>query len=412
MASRLLLANTAIRPKMYARMMLSGPAGSGKTDTALTIARELTRGDLSKVIVIDTEKDSALTYADRFPGYTHLPWDPPFSPSELGKTVTEAASSPQFEVVIVDSMTHFWKKRGGTMDIADGKFGGWKTARPVQEEMVDALLGAQAHVIICVRSKIEYAQVEDERRPGRQKIMKLGMAPQQDGDLEYEMNISVEMDMEHTMYVGKSRTTDIPVGRTYMPGSAAEFGATYADWLSGGTEISSLSLEALQTKLGTLHPEVSQRIRVLWTERGLPNITELNPAQILRVVGLIEQAEADYGKTQPQQAQWQQPQQATQQPQQQAPAPAPAQQPAAPQNATQPPQQAQQQQAPQYAGGSMAQQQPDYSTEMQGYQQAQATGYAQEPTQAGATALQRQREHQQAQGTGGPAALEQEFYGN
>lgn len=401
MASRLLLANTAVRPKMHARMMLSGPAGSGKTDTALTIARELTRGDLSKVIVIDTEKDSALTYADRFPGFAHLPWDPPYSPSELGKTVIEAAKQPQYEVVIVDSMTHFWKKRGGTMDIADGKFGGWKTARPVQEDMVDALLGAEAHVIICVRSKIEYAQLEDERRPGRQKVQKMGMAPQQDGDLEYEMNISVEMDMEHTMYVGKSRTTEIPVGRTYMPGSAAEFGATYADWLAGGHEIASLSLEALQTKLGTLHPEVVQRMRVLWTERGLPPIQALNPAQILRVVGLIEQAEADFGGSQPPQP-FQQAQPPAQQPQQQPQAPAPQQHAPAPQNGAQGQPQSPE---PQYAGGSLApqQQQPDYQTEMAQYAP---------PTQggdAGASALAQQRAH--AQQGNAPAVLEREYFG-
>lgn len=392
MASRLLLASTAVRPKIHARMMLSGPAGSGKTDSALTIARELVRGDMSKVIVIDTEKDSALTYADRFPGFAHLPWDPPFSPSELGKTVIEAGNDPAYEVVIVDSLTHFWKKRGGTMDIADGKFGGWKTARPVQEDMVDALLGTQAHVIVCVRSKIEYAQMEDERRPGRQKIMKMGMAPQQDGDLEYEMNIAVEMDMEHNMYIGKSRTTELPVGRTYTPGTAAELGATYADWLAGGTEISSLSLEALQTRLGQLHPQVEQRMRVLWTERGLPNINHLNPAQILRVVGLIEQAEADFGSTQPQAAPYA--------PQPQAPAPQVAQAPPTSQApAQQEPVPSQHgQREPQYAGGSMAQTQPA------------PQGYAQD---AGAHALQQQQAHAQAQQGGyggGPAALEQEYY--
>lgn len=392
MASRLALANTAVRPKIFARMMLSGPAGSGKTDSALTIAKELARGDMSKVIVIDTEKDSALTYADRFPGFAHLPWDPPFSPSELGKTVIEAANQPQHEVVIVDSLTHFWKKKGGTMDIADGKFGGWKTARPVQEDMVDALLGAQAHVIVCVRSKIEYAQMEDERRPGRQKVMKMGMAPQQDGDLEYEMNIAVEMDMEHMMYVGKSRTTEIPVGRVYHPGQAAELGATYADWLAGGTEISTLSLEALQTRLGQLHPAVDQRMRVLWTERGLPNIAQLTPAQILRVVGLIEQAEADFGAQAPQATAYA--------PQAQAPAnhPAPAQ------NVAQAPAQPVQQ-AAQYSPVAAEQ---GGSGFIQPAQQQQAQqGYAQD---AGSVALRQQQAHAQGGQGGGPAALEQEYY--
>lgn len=346
MASRLQLATTAVRPKMYARMMLSGPPGAGKTDTALTVAKELVFGDLSKVIVIDTEKDSALTYADKHPGFVHLPWDPPYSPKELGTTVIEAGKRDGIEVVIVDSLTHFWRKEGGVMSIADGKFGGWKAARPIQEQMVDALLGAQAHVIVCVRSKIEYAQMEDEQRRGRQKVVKMGMAPQQDGDLEYEMNIAAEMDMEHAIAISKSRTTDIPVNRTFAPGAAAELGAAYADWLRGGIEIETLSNEALNTRLGTIHPDVRAKLQRLWAERGLPGVFELNPSQILRVVNLLDQVEQDYNEylaaqgqqpqptAQPEQPA-QQPQEPAQQPQQQPQAQAPQQQQPAPQNGTQ-----------------------------------------------------------------------------
>lgn len=349
--SRLQLANTAVRPKMFARMMLSGPPGSGKTKTALQIAKELVHGDLSKITVMDTEKDSALTYADEYPGFEHLPWDPPYAPGELGKTVIEAGARPQTEVVIVDSLTHFWRKEGGVMSIADGKFGGWKAARPAQEQMVDALLGAQCHVIVCVRSKVEYAQMEDENRRGKQKVVKMGMSPQQDGDLEYEMNIAAEIDMEHAIAISKSRTTEIPVNRTYAPGAAAELGAAYADWLTGGVEIETLSREALQTRLGTLSQPVAQRVAMLWQERNLPPLQELNPPQILRVVGLIDQAQADLGELEPTPApgDWRQqpqagPPQGQQQPQGPPPGQAPQQQRPAPQNPTQPPQQYQPQQ--------------------------------------------------------------------
>jgi hypothetical protein len=34
--------------------------------------------------MIDTEKESALTYADDFT-FDHLPWDPPFEPRELAQ---------------------------------------------------------------------------------------------------------------------------------------------------------------------------------------------------------------------------------------------------------------------------------------------------------------------------------------
>lgn len=387
-ASRLALRNTAVRAKMYARCMLSGPPGAGKTLTALEIAHELANGDMSKVTFVDTEKDSSLTYAEgKYAGFNHLPWDPPYAPGELATNIMEAGNEEGTEVIIVDSLTHFWKKRGGTMDIADGKFGGWKTARPVQEEMVDALLGTKAHVIICVRSKIEYAQMEDERRAGRQKVVKMGMAPQQDGDLEYEVNIAVEMDMEHAMYIGKSRASDIPVGRIYGPGQAANFAATYSDWLKGGADIEAPTIEALQVTLGQLHPEVSGRMRVLWTERGLPQINSLTPAQVLRVIGLVEQAKQDFEQATGQSA--------TQPPAAPAQAPAPQQQPQAPQNAAQAPQQYTQPQAPQQPQQDTPQQMTqDFRHEVQQYEAQQAPQY-QQPQQgqpdAGVSALRQQQ---------------------
>ena len=123
--SRLANAKPAVRPSLKARLMLSGPAGAGKTYAALEIAATL--GE--RVLVIDTEKESALTYADQF-RFDHLPWRPPFDPRELAHELVAAGET--YDAIIVDSFSHFWTGSGGTLDIADGKFGGWKTARPGQ----------------------------------------------------------------------------------------------------------------------------------------------------------------------------------------------------------------------------------------------------------------------------------------
>jgi hypothetical protein len=300
--SRLKLAGNAVRPKLKARIMLSAPSGGGKTWSALTIARELCKGDMTKVMVIDTEKDSALTYVDEFRmenggTFMHLPWDAPYSPTDLAATMHDAGRNG-FEVIIADSLTHFWTKSGGTLDLADARFGGWKTARPAQEEMVDAILGTTAHVIVCVRSKVEYTQVYNEKTR-KQEVRKLGMAPQQDATLDYEMNIAVELDLDHNMFIGKSRTHDIPVGRVYAPGEAATFAAHYATWLAGGTEVETSTIEALNARLQTLPAPVAERVKELWRERNIPGLMDLNPGQIMRVLGLVDQVEAEWANMAP-----------------------------------------------------------------------------------------------------------------
>lgn len=227
MSGRLDLIQPGVRPALFARALLHGPPGSGKTRTAMIVASVLA-GDDGRVLVIDTERESALTYADDF-DFDHLPWDAPFGPRELGDCLAELGD--RYAAVVVDSLSHFWRGDGGTLDIAGGKFTGWKDARPAQVDLVEAILRSQAHFIGCARSKIDYTQ---EAVNGRQVVRKVGMAIVQDDDLEYELNVSVDIDMDHSLTIAKSRTTAVPVGRVFKAGHAEDFATAYRDWLAGG----------------------------------------------------------------------------------------------------------------------------------------------------------------------------------
>lgn len=251
--SRLSQARKAIRPALKGRMMLSGPPGSGKTRTALIVAAELAEGE--PILVIDTEKESALTYADDF-DFVHLPWHPPFDPNELVSALNEASGS--FGVIVVDSLTHFWRGEGGVLDTASGKFTGWKEARPIQEAMVDAILKCQSHMILGVRSKVDHVQ---ELEGGRHVVKKLGMADQQDDNLAFEMNVAFELDaMDHTATATKSRTTAIPVGRAYRINQTAEMARTYRDWLKGGEPPAPAAVvEKIRARVGALPAELSRQ---------------------------------------------------------------------------------------------------------------------------------------------------------
>lgn len=218
----------AARPKMFGRAMLSGPSGAGKTWTGLSIATVLADG--GPLLVIDTERESALTYADTF-AFEHLPWRPPYDPTELVETLR--AIGDRYAVVMVDSLSHFWRGDGGTLDIADGKIGGWKTARPVQERLVEAILSVPAHVLLCVRSKMDY--LVEGGNGTKQTVTKLGLAPVQDDTLVYEVNVAFDIDSEHRMTVTKSRTPAVPVGRMYPAGHERKAAEDYAAWLAGGT---------------------------------------------------------------------------------------------------------------------------------------------------------------------------------
>lgn len=229
--SRLDAIRTATRPKMHGRAMISGPSGAGKTWTSLSMAATLAKREdrADQILVIDTEKESALTYADVFT-FEHLPWRPPYDPTELVQVLNGLGD--RYAVVIIDSLSKFWQGLGGTLDIADGKFGGWKSARPVQEALVEAILAMPCHVLLGVRSKMAYIVGQDAK--GKQDVQKLGLAPQQDDNLVYEVNIALDIDLEHRITCTKSRTPAVPVGRMYPAGHETKAAEDYADWLAGG----------------------------------------------------------------------------------------------------------------------------------------------------------------------------------
>jgi hypothetical protein len=223
----------AVRRGNKARVALAAPAGGGKTFTALTLAKEL--AESSDVLVIDTERGSASLYADQFEFQT-MKWEPPYNPTELGQVIGEVGSA--FSVVVVDSLSHFWMGEGGTLDMVDAaserakgnKFAGWKTGTPAQNDMVDAMLRAPAHVIVTMRSKMEYVQEKDER--GRVTIRRVGMAPVQRDGIEYEFTVTCDLDIEHKLMVAKTRCS-LLADKVYRPGHAQEMGKVLHEWLDG-----------------------------------------------------------------------------------------------------------------------------------------------------------------------------------
>jgi AAA domain len=283
--SRLNQAVEAVRPALPARVSIEGPQGSGKTLTAMEIAEILAPG--GKHLVIDTERGSALTYADVYK-FKHLEWNPPYDPRELGACIREAGD--MYDTVITDSASHFWFGEGGTLQIAEGKFGGWKVARPAQEDLITGVLSSRAHVILCVRSKVEYAQ---EQQGNRTVVKKLGMAARQDDGLGYEMNVCLEMNMEHQLTVSKSRSVAVPVGRVYEPGHAADFAHVYKDWLAGGEPpITGEQEEALKAALGAMDPLAAEWGRQQWPLRHFPPLHALRQSQLQDVYAFIEEAKA------------------------------------------------------------------------------------------------------------------------
>lgn len=224
---------TKCRAKL--RLGMSGPAGSGKTYSALLIAHGLG----GRIGMIDTEHGSGDLYADLLPeGYDVLQLTPPFTPARYVEAM-HALEQAGVDTIIVDSLSHAWSGEGGSLDrhgkIADRSGNSWQAWRQVTPEhnaLVEALLQSPCHVIATMRAKTDYVQEKDERT-GRQIVRKIGLAPIMREGIEYEFTIFMELDSNHLAHVGKDRTRLFD-GMIIKPDS--ETGRSLLDWLNSGVQ--------------------------------------------------------------------------------------------------------------------------------------------------------------------------------
>jgi len=225
----------ATKRRAKLRLGMSGPAGSGKTYSALLIAGGLG----GRIGMIDTEHGSGDLYADLLPeGYDVLPLAPPFTPAryiEALHTLEQAGVT----TIIVDSLTHAWSGEGGSLDrqgkIADKSGNSWQAWRQVTPEhnaLVEALLQSPCHIIATMRAKTEYVQEKDERT-GKQVVRKIGLAPIMRDGIEYEFTTFLELDVQHMAFVGKDRTQLLD-GTIFKPD--VDTGKQLLKWLDSGSD--------------------------------------------------------------------------------------------------------------------------------------------------------------------------------
>lgn len=226
-----------------ARVALVGPAGSGKTFTALAIGVHLGK----RVAVIDTEHGSASKYAlpegltrdqrpDLFP-FDALELDD-FAPARYVEAL-EAAEEQGYDVVIIDSLSHAWMGKGGALDQVDkaaarsksgNSYTAWRDVTPQHNALVEAMLSCKAHLIVTMRAKTEYVLEENDR--GKKVPKKVGMAPVQRDGLEYEFDVTADLTLDNDLIVGKTRCSAL---KDRHFNKAGENVATILrDWLSDG----------------------------------------------------------------------------------------------------------------------------------------------------------------------------------
>ena len=219
----------ATKQAIKLKMALSGPSGSGKTYTALNLAKYLG----GSVALLDTERGSASKYADLF-DFDVAAMEPPFHPDRYCKAIELAAK--EYDILLIDSLSHAWAGPGGLLELVDdiakrmktqNTMMAWREATPIQNRLYDSILAAPCHIIATMRSKQAYEVDRDDK--GKVSVRKLGLAPVQRDNAEFEFDVACEMTMDHTLLVSKTRCQPLTDRVFKHPGK--EMAGILKEWL-------------------------------------------------------------------------------------------------------------------------------------------------------------------------------------
>jgi len=245
----------AERKKARLRLGLVAPSGAGKTASSLLLAFGVT-GDWSKVGMIDTEAGSGELYVGetfstndglvKVEDYLYTRIEPPFTAVKYLDAIKGMQKAlGDGGCIIIDSLSHAWSGAGGLLDkqgsIADksgNSYTAWRQVTPEHNQLVEAILQSNCHIIATMRAKIEYVLETNDK--GKQVPKKVGLAPVQREGMEYEFTVVFDIDMNHVASVSKDRSNLFDGVFVKICPSTGE---SLKEWLEKGVEVKELGLD-------------------------------------------------------------------------------------------------------------------------------------------------------------------------
>lgn len=217
------------------QLALMGPSGAGKTFTALSIASGLG----NRILVVDTENASASKYSDSFEFDVIELAD--FAPQNFVEAIA-LAKQHNYDVLVIDSLSHAWMGRGGILEMHDrevdrqktkNSFTAWKNVTPEQNRLVEAIVQSRVHIIATMRSKTEHVIGKNDKN--QTTVEKVGMAAVQRDGMEYEFDIVGELRHEdNTLVITKTRCQQLNGGVFRRAG--ANVAQILKSWLDGAPD--------------------------------------------------------------------------------------------------------------------------------------------------------------------------------
>ena len=283
---------TASRELALPRILMFGPPGSGKTLTALLLARALCPD--GKIGVIDTEQGTSQVYAGRLVEGKPLEFDveadmASFAPEEYEKAI-DAFASAKYPVLVIDSISQEWSGPDGILESLEGdgrgnSFGSWKHQTPRHNKFIQKILNYPGIVICTCRAKISYVQEQTENN-GRLKtvVRNIGLQPQTRDEALYEFGLVVLMEGNGNVTVTKSRYESLS-GFTGYQCDKQIAQAILQDQSGSTVAMKEQLLQQIEATMGKPRFELDKQAE----QKGNPPLTKNTVPQLQKILAALSQ---------------------------------------------------------------------------------------------------------------------------
>lgn len=211
----------------FLKLGLYGPQGSGKTFTSLLIAEGLAKRMGKKVAYVDTERGTdfyAQEVKERKVHPEAFEFDALYTKS-ISEILSAVASinTDEYGVLVLDSMTHIWDAaknsyEGKLTKIGTMPISAWGKIKKPYKKIIDHILNAKMHVILCGRQGNDMVEDEDTG-----ELKTVGYKMKSEGETGYEVHILIRMEAckgsdVNVAFVEKDRTSLLHGKRITNPG--------------------------------------------------------------------------------------------------------------------------------------------------------------------------------------------------
>lgn len=226
-----MIVRKAERKQAKIKLALQGPAGSGKTFSAILMAHGLV-GEYSGIYIIDAENGSADLYA-HIGDYKVIPLTKPFTPERYIQAI-ELAEKDGAKCIILDGFSQCWEY---LLDyhagLAGNSFTNWSKITPRINDLVAKILSSTSHIIVTIRVKQDY--ILQDKGNGKLTPEKVGLKTIMRDGIDYEFTIVLELDINHFAKSSKDRTglfADVPPFKI-----SADTGHKILEWCISGVSL-------------------------------------------------------------------------------------------------------------------------------------------------------------------------------